>query len=554
VGDEQRRGLRGGIAFRVSIAFTFAALSIACVASLGVIAYRHSANLVEVELRDKLRSMLGVAAAGFDTDTHVLLKDESQRGSPEHTKLIDYLTKVKAANPAIRYAHTLRKVGDKQYFVADEDATNKIGTEYTELTARQNAAYTSKDVWMEPGVVRDRWGVFISGTAPLYTKAGVQDGVLGMDIKLDRLEEEKAAQIMGILIACIIVGLISVAFGVWFSGRVARPLVEVEQELARLRVLDLGHPFEIRSRIREVASIGDAVVNMKNGLRSFRKYVPGDVVEQLIRSGAEAELGAHRRTLTIFFSDIAGFTSISEQLTPEQVVRLLDRYLAGMSRTLVARDCTIDKFIGDAVMGFWGAPNPVEHPEASACRAALDCIRMLEDNAAAWQADGFPPVTARIGLHTGEVVVGNIGFEERLAYTIIGDAVNLASRLEGTNKYFGTRILVSDVTLSKAGDEFATRCLGTIVVKGRTGGVKVHELVGLRATLSVADRAFIDRFEHALELHDARDFAAALAGFEACLAERTGDKTTALYVERCRALIVSPPGDGWTPALEMHEK
>src|SRR5215213_7629286 len=121
-----------GLTFRVSIAFAFAALSIVGVATLGVVAYRHSANLVETELRDKLRSMLGVAALGFDTDTHVKLKEESQRGSPEHTKLIDFLTKVKAANPAVRYAYTLRKVGEKQFFIADEDATNKIGTEYTE--------------------------------------------------------------------------------------------------------------------------------------------------------------------------------------------------------------------------------------------------------------------------------------------------------------------------------------------------------------------------------------------------------------------------------------
>jgi adenylate cyclase len=543
-----------GMTFRVSIAFAFAMLSIVGVATLGTIAYRHTASLVETELRDKLRSMLHVAALGFDTDTHVLLKEESQRGSPEHKKLIDYLAKVKAGNPAVRYAYTLRKVGDKQFFIADEDSTTKIGTEYTEITKQQNAAYTNKEVWMEPDLVRDRWGVFISGTAPLYTKAGVQDAVLGMDIKLDRLEEEKHAQIWTIAIACALVGSISVLFGIWFSGRVAQPLIQVEQELARLRTLNLKHPFEIKSRIREVASIGDAVINMKHGLASFRKYVPGDVVEQLIRANAEAKLGAQRKTLSIFFSDIAGFTSISEKLPPEGVVRLLDRYLAGMSRTLVEHKCTIDKYIGDAVMGFWNAPNPVENHEAAACRAALGCLQMLKDNKSAWEADGFPPVMARIGIHTGEVLCGNIGFEERLAYTIIGDDVNLASRLEGINKHFGTLIMVSDVTLKKAGDEFATRCLGTIVVKGRTGGVKVHELVGFAKSLPAADRTWIDRFEAALALHDKRDFKAALAEFEACLAERPDDKTTKLYLERCKELIATPPGDDWSPQLEMHEK
>jgi len=498
--------------------------------------------------------VLGAAAVGFDVDAHATLVDEAQRGSPAHARLVAYLAAVQTASPSIRNIYTLRQVGDKMVFIADVDATNPIGTEYAEVTPQQRAAYTNTAVWVEPTIVRDRWGTFVSGTAPLYTRAGVQDGVLGIDIEVSQLAQEQRAQIWTIVGACVVVGLASVLFGVWFSGRVARPLVAVELELARLRTLDLSHPFAITSRIREVASIGEAVVNMKNGLRSFRKYVPGDVVAQLIRSNAEATLGAHRATLTIFFSDIADFTSISEQLSPEQVVKLLDRYLAGMSRTLAASGCTIDKFIGDAVMGFWGAPNPVPNQEAAACRAALGCLQMLQANQAAWAADGFPPVTARMGLHTGEVVVGNIGFDERLAYTVIGDDVNLASRLEGLNKRFGTAIMVSEVTRAKAGDEFATRCLGTIVVKGRTGGVKVHELVGFAATISATERAFIDRFERGLALHDARAFDAALVEFEAALAERPDDKAAAIYVERCRALIATPPPDGWSAAISMREK
>ncbi len=537
---------------RASLALAFGAAAIVTTIALGLAAYRRMSGLVEADARDRLSDLLGVTAACLDGDLHAALRSEADRGSPAHTKIVAWLEAVKARSPAIRFIYTQRRVGDRIHFIADPDAKNPIDTDYLEVTQDQLAHYTEPGVYLEPELVRDKWGAWLTGTAPIRSKDG-QDGVVGIDIDVDRLEEARYAQSWAIIIGCVIIGTAGVLFGVWFSGRIARPLVHVERELARLRTLDLSQPFAIQSKIREVANIGDAVVNMKHGLASFRKYVPADVVAELIRSNREATLGARRETLTVLFSDIAGFTSVSEKLSPEQVVRLLERYLAGMSRVLVEHQCTIDKYIGDAVMGFWGAPKPVEDHEIQACRAALGCLEMLKRERAAWEADGFPAIHARIGIHTGEVVVGNIGFEERLSYTVIGDDVNLASRLEGTNKFFETSILVSNATLSKTKGEFASRILGEIVVKGRQGAVRVHELVATAKDVTAEQRAFLDRFNAAWNHYAAKNFAVALTDFAKC-AELRADHTAELYRERCKQLLAAPPGDGWSPAIEMTDK
>jgi adenylate cyclase len=544
---------RSGISLRASLALGFGVLALVTTAALGMIAYVTTSRLVETDLRDRLHDILGAAAAGLDGQAHAKIHSEADRGSPEHARLIAFLEAVKHASPEIRYAYTMRRIDGKMYFVADPDVTNKIGALYDDVSPGQLASYERTAAYVEPEIVKDKWGKFLSGTAPIYVN-GKLDGVIGIDIEVHRLDDAKRAQIWGIVIACLLVAAGGVLVGVFIAGRIAKPLVFVEEELGRLRMLELGYAFSMTSRIREVGSIGSAVVNMKNGLRSFRKYVPAALVADIIRSNEEAKVSARRAELTILFSDIAGFTSVSEKLTPEEVVKLLERYLAGMSRTLLDHQATIDKFIGDAVMGFWGAPHPVpEHP-IHACRAALACKAMLVAARAEWERDGLPPVNVRIGLHTGEVVVGNIGFDERLAYTIIGDDVNLASRLEGINKYFGTTIAISETTLARTDGKFATRKLGEIVVKGRERAIGVHELIATVEDATDDDRAFVAQFEGALTRYRERDFAGALAAFEACLATRTDDKASALYIERCRELVAEPPGDGWTPALTMTDK
>jgi adenylate cyclase len=279
---------------------------------------------------------------------------------------------------------------------------------------------------------------------------------------------------------------------------------------------------------------------MATGLAAFGKYLPADLVRTLVAEGIEARPGGSNREMTLLFADIAGFTGLSERLG-DRVVPLLGSYLDLMSRTIAEHDGTVDKFIGDAVMAFWGAP--AENPEhaLAACRAALDCTRRLA--AAEILDDSGRPLRIRIGLNSGSALVGNIGSESRLNYTAIGDTVNLASRLEGINKLYGTTIVIGEATRRAAGDRIVTRELDTIAVYGRHEGTSIFELLGMADDGQAPDWA--ELYEAALRDYRMRNFERAIEGFSKALALRGGDEPSALMIERCRAFITTPPPSDW---------
>jgi putative heme-binding domain-containing protein len=276
----------------------------------------------------------------------------------------------------------------------------------------------------------------------------------------------------------ITLGALAVAalVGVYVSGQVARPLEHLTREAAAVGQLRIDPGPVAHSFVLEVDRLAVASEEMKAGLRSFRKYVPADLVRALLGSGQEARLGGERRVLTVFFSDIADFTAITESMSGEELVDHLGEYLGALSEEVLAAGGTVDKYIGDALMAFWGAPTPNPAHALAACTAAQRGRQRL--------ARLRPACHTRFGIHTGEVVVGNIGSANRLNYTVIGDAVNLASRLEGLNKVYGTEALISEETHRQAGDAVVARPLDWVAVKGRTRPVLVCELLGLSGELS----------------------------------------------------------------------
>ena len=278
--------------------------------------------------------------------------------------------------------------------------------------------------------------------------------------------------------------LLAVLLGFILARRISKPLGLIADDLERVARFDLTAVAAPASRVREVHVVSDAVDRMKASLRSFGRYVPTALVQELLASGVEAKLGGTNRVLTIFFSDIQGFTAIGEAMEPTALVEHLGSYLDEMTRVVQAAGGTIDKFMGDGILAFFNAPRDLPDHAAAACRAALACQARLDELAAGWRAQGRAPFRARIGLHTGEVLVGNLGTPERFAYTVIGDAVNLASRLESANKRYGTDILVSDATRAAAGPGFEWRTLDRIAVVGRRGGTTVSELMGVAGSLS----------------------------------------------------------------------
>jgi adenylate cyclase len=245
----------------------------------------------------------------------------------------------------------------------------------------------------------------------------------------------------------------------------------------------------------------------------------------------------------LMFTDIEGFTTHAESLPPARLAEALGRYLEAATRAVEETGGTVDKYIGDALMVIWNAPTPVADHAHAACRAALACARATADVAASawWRAEGLPAWRTRFGLHTARVLVGHFGAPDRLSYTAMGDGVNLAARLEGLNKAYGTTILASEDVRAQVGNAFVFRLVDRVAVKGKSRGVDVHELLGADDAAARAAAARLAPYESALRAAWERDFARALA-----LVTPLGDDAPSrVLAARCRAWLASPPPADW---------
>ena len=282
---------------------------------------------------------------------------------------------------------------------------------------------------------RFAFGSYLGLAEPFPARTGIDWVVIGVVPEDDFFGEAKRQAKIAALISSICL-LVAVFFGAFLANRIAHALREMSDELERIGRFELGARELIaqKSFVREVNVMGDSANRMKKSLRSFAKYVPTRLVQELMQSGSEAVLGGNKKELTILFCDIAGFTTISEKMKPDELVDALAEYFASASDAVHANGGTVDKFIGDAVMAFWGAPQEIDDAPARACRAALAIQSSVRAMSARWVAQGRPHFDVRIGINTGECLVGNIGSQQRMNYTVMGDSVNLASRLEGLNK------------------------------------------------------------------------------------------------------------------------
>jgi adenylate cyclase len=341
---------------------------------------------------------------------------------------------------------------------------------------------------------------------------------------------------------------------VLLANRVSRPLLRLAEEMNRVGSFELDLAPQPKTMFVEIARMGEALDKMKRGLHSFASYVPRDLVRTLVASGREAKLGGETATLTVFFSDLAGFTTLSETMKPDELVAQLGGYLDEMTRTIERGGGTVDKFIGDGIMAFWGAPLPDENHAARALVAALRCQERLEAMRA--RADGawMRGVETRIGLATGAVVVGNIGTPERMNYTVMGDTVNLAARLESLSKLYGTLLLAEESSVRAAGDAVVTRPIDVVAVKGKKRGVRVFELLAVKGEASERTLAMAAASGAGLEAYLARDFVAAERHYREVLAVAPDDRVAKLFIERAQALAAEPPPPEWDGTYVAKEK
>jgi adenylate cyclase len=353
--------------------------------------------------------------------------------------------------------------------------------------------------------------------------------------------------VLGLAALVVVAGLLSA----WLArALIAAPLVRVAGELKHVEKFELDRVRRHPSRLAEIDGLSATIADMAKGLASFGKYLPPDVVKVLATQGVEARPGGSIRQMTVLFIDIAGFTGLSERLGGG-IVPVLGAYFDAMSREVGAHNGTIDKFIGDGVMAFWGAPAPNADHAVDACRAALACQRAVRDAGIA--DDSGRPLRIRIGINSGDMLVGNIGSELRLSYTVIGDAVNIASRLEGANKQYGTDIIIGEETRALAGARIHVRELDGLAVYGRAAGLRVFELIGMAEDGSLPE-PFVALYESGLAAYRAREFTAALTCFQKVLNMRVHDEPSTMLIERCRRLIASPPADDWQPIERMEAK
>ncbi|MDQ6758372.1 MAG: adenylate/guanylate cyclase domain-containing protein, partial [Acidobacteriota bacterium] len=286
---------------------------------------------------------------------------------------------------------------------------------------------------------------------------------------------------------------------------------------------------------------------------AFQQYMAPEVIQQVLDRPELLCLGGEERELTAMFADIRGFTALSEGLKPAPLLELLNEYLTGMTAVIFNCRGTLDKYMGDAIMAFWGAPLAVPNHAEQACRAALGMSAALEELQNLWEKQGRPRIDIGIGINTGPMLVGNMGSKHRFNYTIIGDNVNVASRLEGVNKVFGTKVIISESTCESVRHSMVVRELDKIWVKGKKTPVTVYEVLApIEQRVQYED--LISRFENALRFYRSGDWAGAMDLFEALLRDYPQDGPTRTFIGRCSGFILNPPQGKWDGVHAMTTK
>jgi adenylate cyclase len=312
-------------------------------------------------------------------------------------------------------------------------------------------------------------------------KFSQRDGYSGYSLLIaaegDFASEVRKLQIRGLLVG-LFAGACFIPLAWLFGGRMAVSLKRLTRQTAQLQLLAAPEEAPVTSRIAEMDELGRTLAIAHRTIWSFAHFVAADIVRGIIDGSISTELGGVRQEVTILFTDVQNFAGIAEAADPNLLMRQTSRHLSALTEAFLAEGGTVDKFIGDSVMVFWNAPRRQPDHVERACRAALSAKAANDALNREFEAEGWQPFVIRLGLHVGDAVVGNVGSLERMEYTVLGNSVNLAARLEGLNKEYGTAILVSEAIRNRIADRFRFNSLGSTLVKGMTAETRVYELVG----------------------------------------------------------------------------
>ncbi|MCP9928610.1 adenylate/guanylate cyclase domain-containing protein [Cyanobium sp. CH-040] len=488
----------------------------------GAAVLRGSRILTKERQEERLRDIAELVAAELDPDELARIQNPDQMDESYFRLINKRLVAITESSnrprlKGIKYVYIVRKVKGKPMDRYSSYAVVVDGTAPTEegflapgqimptsdSTDALHRVWEAKQFVIDRHFVKDQWGTWLSGYLPLEKRDGSFEAVLGIDIDAESINEERLHILMH-LMRGFGVGLVLILPGVvLFGRRLARPLQQIEHRHQALSSLDLEGP-EMNSPIeaqwiQEIHAINRSLQKMQGALGAFSRYVPVDLVRRLVIGDGSMCLDGETRELAIMFSDIVGFTSLSENLTPKETLSLLNEYFEIFDRTSKETNGTLDKYIGDAAMVFWGAPEPVPNPALQCLEAALRCDREIQMLNKTWHLKGFKVTFETcFGLDFGEVVVGNIGSNDRVNYTIVGARVNLCSRLEHQNRVYGTRVLATRSFIDSLGphkNNYTIVKVDVCRLRGFHQSVEVFEIRGHYTQSSPEERHFADVVE-----------------------------------------------------------
>ncbi|MCW5736886.1 MAG: hypothetical protein KIS73_22360 [Enhydrobacter sp.] len=430
------------------------------------------------------------------------------------------------------------------------DATCLPGDEEVRALVRRAAAEAAgRELQRDVQVAGRDYKLIVHPAPPTYGRPFAVAAAVPLEelTAASRVLIERAVIVAGTAVGLAILATLAV------SLLLSRSMTRLAAKTQRIRDLDFSDKAPVVSRITEVLRLSEAVERMREGLEVFGHYVSKDLVRQIMRSPGSTGVGGERRDVTVMFTDIEGFSRISEDIAPELLTSRLSRYFEALGAAISGNHGMIDKYIGDSVMAFWNAPELDPDHVVHACRAALQAAAASRALADKWRGRGRPVFRTRFGLHAGPAVVGNVGARERINYTLVGAVANQASRLEGLNKVYGTDILASGEVAGRAKGQLVWRHIDRVVAAGTTEVLEIFEPLGEVATAE-AHAPFLACWQTGRVAYGDGRFADAIAHFEAAAALRPGDGPCRVFVARCTDFLRNGRPEGWDGAWRFDSK
>lgn len=457
---------------------------------------------------------------------------------------------------------------EKEEVIASTDKTQTVKVEGDKVRAINLNELTDKRVILgyqkfrndqKDNFTFEKDGIEYISSFSFFPKTFEKKWSIGIIVPIDTFVGSIKDTQRNILFITFIIFLISVSLIGFIARRIARPIMMLSEEATRIKNFELESNDEVNTDIYELQLLNNSISSMRMSMRAFSKFIPKVLVAKLLKTNQTVKIGGKLRRVTLLFSDVVNFTTVSENYPPEKLVLHLSEYFEEVTQIIMKANGTIDKYIGDAVMAFWGAPIVDKDQALNACRAALSLQHRLTNLNRQWAIEGKPILATRIGIHTGDVIVGNMGSSDRMNYTALGDTVNLAARLEGTNKMYHTSVMISEEVLQEVQDHCLVRPVDFVAVKGKNKGVKIYELVGIfqddPALLPTEQQVnYCKLFTKAFQLYTERRWDAAISFLEDIRSHYGDDFTTAMYLERCNQFKENPPPEDWDGVMHLTEK